>query len=73
MDNVRNCDRYINIINLGCLHPVARVISYDIGFYSVYATLISYDDILLPDDGRTTETCRYVCISNISSYDIKVA
>jgi hypothetical protein len=25
------------------------------------------------DDGRTTETCRYVCISNISSYDIKVA
>jgi hypothetical protein len=21
-----------NIINLGCLHPVARVISYDVGF-----------------------------------------
>jgi hypothetical protein len=26
-----------------------------------------------PDDGRTTETCSYVHISNISSYDIKVA
>jgi hypothetical protein len=25
-----------------------------------------------PDDGRTTETCSYECISNISSYDIKV-
>jgi hypothetical protein len=26
-----------------------------------------------PDDGRTTETCSYVYVSNISSYDIKVA
>jgi hypothetical protein len=32
-----------------------------------------YIYIFQPDDGRTTETCRYICISNISSYDIKVA
>jgi hypothetical protein len=26
-----------------------------------------------PDDGRTTETCSYLYISNVSSYDINVA
>jgi hypothetical protein len=31
--STRNCsiDNVVNI-NLGCLHPVARVISYDMGF-----------------------------------------
>jgi hypothetical protein len=43
-------------LNLGCLHPVARVISYDMGF----------NPSTEPDDGRTTETCSYVYISNIS-------
>jgi hypothetical protein len=44
-------------LNLGCLHPVARMISYD-------------DQ---PDDGRTTKTCSYVYISNILTYDSDVA
>jgi hypothetical protein len=29
--------------------------------------------VFQPDDGRTTETCSYLYISNISSYDINVA
>jgi hypothetical protein len=29
--------------------------------------------IYFSDDGRTTETCSYLYISNISSYDINVA
>jgi hypothetical protein len=41
-----NCFSPVYKVNLGCLHPVACVIS--------------------------TETCSYECISNISSYDIKV-
>jgi hypothetical protein len=43
----------MNRRNLGCLHPVARVISCD--------------------DGRTTETCSYVYISNILTYDSYIA
>jgi hypothetical protein len=50
------------MFNLGCLHPVARVISYDMGL-----------NPFQPDDGCTTETCSYLYIGNISSYDINVA
>jgi hypothetical protein len=39
--------------------------------YYLYIHIHTY--IFQPDDGRTTETCNYVYISNISSYDIKVA
>jgi hypothetical protein len=53
-------------INLGCLHPVARVISDDVGFNPStqhhYRRLIYYLYIFQPHDGRTTETCSYVYI-----------
>jgi hypothetical protein len=32
-----------------------------------------YITTLMPDDGRTTETCSYVYISNILTYDSDVA
>jgi hypothetical protein len=66
------------------LHPVARVISYDVGFNPStqrhYRRLIYYLYIYIAtcfgrklDDGRTTETCSYVYMSNILTYDSDVA
>jgi hypothetical protein len=92
-------------LNLGCLHPVAPVISYDVGFNPStqrhYRTLIYYLYIhsymfrsfdhhqaerircqfsspkvviyFQLDDGGTTETCSYVYISNVLTYDSDVA
>jgi hypothetical protein len=45
--------------------------SYDHHQAEKYFVILKYN--LNPDPGRTTETCRYVCISNISSHDIKVS
>jgi hypothetical protein len=62
---VTHKDSYILKVNLGCLHPVALVTSYDVGF--------NPSTQRQPDDGRTTETCSYVYISNILTYDSDVA
>jgi hypothetical protein len=34
------------VLNLGCLHPVARVISYDVGFNPSTQRHVSYDTIV---------------------------
>jgi hypothetical protein len=54
------------IFNLGCLHAVAHVISYDVGFNP--STQRHYRRLI----GRTTETCSCVYISNILTYDSDV-
>jgi hypothetical protein len=67
------------------LHPVACVISYDVGFnpstqrhyrrliYYLYIHSYTLRYIFQPDDGRRTETCSFVYISNILTYDSDVA